>query len=125
MASLTQLFVTLILVLLVSGQKNSPCGKRCILDRKLGKWVCKPVVCRPCFACIYKEKCRVRLLGFKCCGRVGFCFRCPGCNCGALKKAGIVQSVTAEGDGCVGEECQLPLLEEDATGPTGPIVETE
>lgn len=122
MVSLAQVLVTLLLLMLVvpnavSANSNfSPCGKRCILDRKTGKWICKPVVCRPCYACIYRERCRVRLLGFKCCGRVGFCFRCPDCNCGGIKGAALVQGVTsaaASGDGCTSEECQLPILEED------------
>lgn len=98
-----------------------PCGKRCILDPSIGKWVCKRVVCPPCYACIYEETCRLRDLSFKCCARVGFCYRCPDCDCGRVRSSQLVQSITGgRNGGCSGDGCQLPTLEESA-GSSSPV----
>ena len=106
--ALSHLFIVVLFFFLTSpasANRGSVCGKRCIVDARLGRWVCKPVFCRRCTICINPEKCKLRLLGFKCCGNVGRCYPCPRCDCESVNKRLRAETMS------VGAEC------EDCTAP--------
>lgn len=109
--ALSHLFIIVLFFFLTSpasANGGSPCGSRCILDPKLGKWVCTKVVCPQCTICVNREKCRLRLLGFRCCGTVGRCYPCPGCDCKRVNKRMTTQMLSG-GTEC--EDCSLPTVD--------------